>query len=119
MVDCARHFTLTHDLYSYASVAQDEKAPNVVHALQALAGQSPESAKASVRQAIWDTERQIYDRYADLVAQYDDSDVLVRYSQRLIIALAGNVFYSATSPRYGQYVEGAQVPENQDFFDEL
>lgn len=106
---CAEHFVFTNDLYSYAKEVAEAgagKVPsNAVSVLQGSSAVSPAEAKKMVRESIWDAEQEIYNQYTALLNAHGDGDVRTRYARGAVIALAGNMFYSATCARYARYVE--------------
>lgn len=110
---CAKHFALTNDLYSYekeAAEAEDGIASsNTVGLIQEQTGKTAGFAKTIIRQVIWKTEAQIHDEYMTLLNAYGKEDVRLRYAQSLVLALAGNMFYSATCQRYARAVEGSEL----------
>lgn len=112
---CAEHFILTNDLYSYArhlANTESETTPsNVVFALQKSGEMSPDEAKTMVRENIWETEQDIYNRYTALLNEYGDRDIRTTYARGVIIALAGNMFHSATCARNAKHVESS-TPED-------
>ncbi|KAE8381958.1 isoprenoid synthase domain-containing protein [Aspergillus bertholletiae] len=109
---CEKHFLLTNDLYSYAKEAiaeQEHGVPvlNAVRVVQLLMNISADSAKAIVRQVVWDVERQLNEEY-ERVTQ-DAPESRLTYAQGLIISIAGNMFFSATCARYARVVEGSRL----------
>ncbi|KAE8143708.1 isoprenoid synthase domain-containing protein [Aspergillus pseudotamarii] len=110
---CEKHFLLTNDLYSYAKEAIAEKEHsvsvlNAVRVVQGLMNTSEDSAKAMVRQVIWDVERQMNEEYEHLLQDAPKSQLT--YAQGLIVSVAGNMFFSATCARYARVVEGSRLP---------
>lgn len=112
-VTCAKHFALTNDLYSYAKeVAEADDgiaSSNTVGLIQEQTGKTADFAKSIVRQVIWKTETQIHHEYLALLNAYGEDDVRLKYAQSLVLALAGNMFYSATCQRYARVVEGSRL----------
>lgn len=110
---CAKHFALTNDLYSHAKEAVEMKkgkwSANTVSMLEGQNGMSLDAAKGAVRQVIWKIEGQIYGEYKALLDSYGEDDPRVRYAQGVVIALTGNIFYSATCRRYASAVEGSEL----------
>ncbi|RJE20595.1 hypothetical protein PHISCL_07058 [Aspergillus sclerotialis] len=112
-VACAKQFALTNDLYSYekevAEAEDGEASSNTVGLIQEQTGKAADFAKSIVRQVIWNTETQIHDEYLALLNAYGAEDVRLKYAQSLVLALAGNMFYSATCQRYARAVEGSEL----------
>ncbi|KAB8225730.1 isoprenoid synthase domain-containing protein [Aspergillus novoparasiticus] len=109
---CEKHFLLTNDLYSYAkeAIAEQEHGVSVLNAVrvvQRLMNTSEDSAKAIVRQVIWDVERQMNEEYERLLQDAPKSQLI--YAQGLIVCVAGNMFFSATCARYARVVEGSRL----------
>ncbi|KAB8259706.1 isoprenoid synthase domain-containing protein [Aspergillus pseudonomiae] len=109
---CEKHFLLTNDLYSYAkeAVAAQKHGTSVLNAVrvvQRLMNISEDSAKTSVRQLIWDLERQMNEEYQRLLPGAPQSQLT--YAQGLIVCVAGNMFFSATCARYARVVEGSRL----------
>lgn len=109
---CEKHFLLTNDLYSYAKEAIAEQAHgdpvlNAVRVVQRFMNTSVALATAIVRQVIRDVENQMNDEYEHL-AQGATNPQLT-YAQGLITAVAGNMFFSATCPRYARAVQGSRL----------
>ncbi|KAE8353104.1 terpenoid synthase [Aspergillus coremiiformis] len=109
---CEKHFLLTNDLYSYAKEAIAEQKHgdpvlNVVRVVQHLMNTSVTAAKAIVRQIIWDVEHQMHHEYAHLAQNASKSQLT--YVQGLIVAVAGNMFFSATCARYAQAVAESRL----------
>ncbi|GAB1210701.1 hypothetical protein APSETT445_009497 [Aspergillus pseudonomiae] len=109
---CEKHFLLTNDLYSYAkeAVAAQKHGTSVLNAVrvvQRLMNISEDSAKTSVRQLIWDVERQMNEEYQRLLPGAPQSQLT--YAQGLIVCVAGNMFFSATCARYARVVEGSRL----------
>ncbi|KAF9886370.1 hypothetical protein FE257_011515 [Aspergillus nanangensis] len=100
---CAKHFLLTNDLYSYAKEAVAEQTNgkplfNAVRVVQDLMCVSVPSAKAILRYAIRDMEQSIGQEYKRLVETKPNPSQLV-FARGLVAAIAGNIFFSATSGR--------------------
>ncbi|PIG83452.1 hypothetical protein AARAC_010094 [Aspergillus arachidicola] len=109
---CEKHFLLTNDLYSYAkeAIAEQEHGVSVLNAVrvvQRLMNTSEDSAKAIVRQVIWDVEHQMNEEYERLLQDAPKSQLT--YAQGLIVCVAGNMFFSATCARYARVVEGSRL----------
>ncbi|KAL5362408.1 isoprenoid synthase domain-containing protein [Aspergillus floccosus] len=108
---CARHVLLTNDLYSFEKEAAAEmngvKLFNAVRVVQDLMGVLAPSAKAILRNIIWDVERRMHEEYERLVAKSSASQ-LVR-ARALVACVAGNMYFSATCARYARVVDGARL----------
>ncbi|OGM44743.1 hypothetical protein ABOM_007409 [Aspergillus bombycis] len=109
---CERHFLLTNDLYSYAKEAVAEQKHgasvlNAVRVVQRLMNISEDSAKAIVRQLIWDVERQMNEEYERLLPGAPKSQLTC--ARGLIVSAAGNMFFSATCARYARVIEGSRL----------
>lgn len=117
---CAEHFVLTNDLYSHAkevAEANDERPPfNAIVALQSFSDEevTAQDAKQMLRKSLIQTEQDICREYLELYDAYGHSDIRVKYARGVVIALAGNMFYSATCRRYGKYAQ----KDDGDVFDE-
>lgn len=110
---CAKHFALSNDLYSYpkeviAEKENGEPLVNAVKVVQELMNVSSSSAKSILRGIILDTERQIGEEYESLVNAKSTTLSQLVYARGLIIAVAGNMFFSATSYRYAKAVDGSR-----------
>jgi hypothetical protein len=111
---CANHFALVNDLYSYPKEVISEKEHgepllNAVKVVQDLMNVSSPLAKSILRGIILDTERQLGKEYESLLNEKSRTTTQLVYAQGLIIALAGNMFFSATSPRYARAVDGSRL----------
>lgn len=111
---CAKHFALSNDLYSYpkeviAEKENGEPLVNAVKVVQELMNVSSSSAKSILRGIILDTERQIGEEYESLVNAKGTTLSQLVYARGLIIAVAGNMFFSATSYRYAKAVDGSRL----------
>ncbi|KAF7161024.1 hypothetical protein CNMCM5623_006701 [Aspergillus felis] len=111
---CAKHFALTNDLYSYAKevVAEKEHGEpllNAVKVVEDLLNVSSSSAKSILRGVILDTERQLGKEYESLLNTKSTTITQLVYARGLIIAVAGNIFFSATSSRYAKAVDGSRL----------
>jgi hypothetical protein len=113
------HLSTTHqfmmnDLYSYekenCELKQGGSVSNAVLVIQNQLNVSPLIAKSILQNMIWDIEFQM-DRFWNQLR--DDNEVneqQLEYAHCLMDSAAGNVFFSATAPRYAKYakVEGDQ-----------
>ncbi|PWY93882.1 terpenoid synthase [Aspergillus sclerotioniger CBS 115572] len=111
---CARHMLLTNDLYSYAKevIAEaggGEKVLNAVRVVKESMGVSDELAKRMVRMVIWDLEGRMDGEYIRLERGHGISEAGLRYARAMIVAAAGNMFFSATCGRYARVVEGSKL----------
>jgi hypothetical protein len=111
---CAKHCALANDLYSYpkeviAEKVNGEPLLNAVKVVQDLMNVSSSSAKSIIRGIILDTERQIGEEYESLVNAKSTTTSQLVYARGLIIAVAGNMFFSATSYRYAKAVDGSRL----------
>ncbi|RLL94349.1 hypothetical protein CFD26_100604 [Aspergillus turcosus] len=111
---CAKHFALSNDLYSYpkeviAEKEHGEPLLNAVKVVQDLMNVSASLAKSILRGIILDTERQIGEEYESLLNEKSTTTTQLVYARGLIIAVAGNMFFSATSSRYAKAVEGSRL----------
>ncbi|RHZ56402.1 uncharacterized protein CDV56_100600 [Aspergillus thermomutatus] len=111
---CAKHFALANDLYSHpkeviAEKEHGEPLLNAVRVLQDLIGVSSSLAKSILRSIILDTERQMSEEYESLLNAKSTTATQLVYARGLIIAVAGNMFYSATSYRYAKAVDGSRL----------
>ncbi|GFF27578.1 aristolochene synthase [Aspergillus udagawae] len=111
---CAKHFALTNDLYSYAKevIAEKENGEpllNAVKVVEDLLNVSSSSAKSILRGVILDTERQMGEEYESLLNTKSTTATQLVYARGLIIAVAGNMFFSATSSRYARAVDGSRL----------
>ncbi|RAH53070.1 terpenoid synthase [Aspergillus piperis CBS 112811] len=109
---CAKHLLLTNDLYSYAKeVASGDTGLNAVRVVQDLIGGSASSAKMMVRLMLRDVERQMNEEYTRLITTSSTNidETQLKYARAMIIAVAGNMFFSATCDRYARAVEGSRL----------
>ncbi|PKX93410.1 uncharacterized protein P174DRAFT_443286 [Aspergillus novofumigatus IBT 16806] len=111
---CAKHCALSNDLYSYPKevIAEKENGEtllNAVKVVQGLMNVSSSLAKTILRGIILDTERQIGEEYESLVNAKCTTTSQLVYARGLIIAVAGNMFFSATSYRYAKAVDGSRL----------
>ncbi|KAG2025232.1 hypothetical protein GB937_002993 [Aspergillus fischeri] len=111
---CAKHCALSNDLYSYPKevIAEKENGEpllNAVKVVRDLMNVSSSSAKSILRGIILDTERQIGEEYESLVNAKGTTSSQLVYARGLIIAVAGNMFFSATSYRYAKAVDGSRL----------
>ncbi|EAW13480.1 uncharacterized protein ACLA_055270 [Aspergillus clavatus NRRL 1] len=111
---CAKHYALANDLYSYPKEAfaqQEHGEPllNGVKVVQDLMNVPPSSAMSILRWIILDLEREMSEEYERLSKAESTTHVQLIYARALIIAVAGNMFYSATSYRYARFIEGSEV----------
>ncbi|GIK07761.1 hypothetical protein Aspvir_003429 [Aspergillus viridinutans] len=111
---CAKHYALTNDLYSYAKevIAEKEHGEpllNAVKVVQDLTNVSSSLAKSILRGIILDTERQMGEEYESLRNAKSTTTTQLVYARGLIIAVAGNMFFSATSSRYAKAVDGSRL----------
>lgn len=109
---CAKHLLLTNDLYSYAKeVASGDAGLNAVRVVQDLMGVSDSSAKMMIRFMLRDLERQMDEEYTRLLtsSSMNVNDVQLKHARAMIIAVAGNMFFSATCDRYARAVEGSRL----------
>lgn len=81
--------------------------------LEGQNGMSLDAAKDVLRQVIWKIEQQIHDEYMALLDSYGEHNPRLQYAQGVIIALAGNMYYSATCRRYASVVEGSELVEGE------
>jgi hypothetical protein len=105
---------LTNDLYSYAKevIAEKENGEpllNAVKVVEDLLNVSSSSAKSILRGVILDTERQMGEEYESLLNTKSTTATQLVYARGLIIAVAGNMFFSATSSRYARAVDGSRL----------
>ncbi|GLA44307.1 terpene cyclase [Aspergillus niger] len=109
---CAKHLLLTNDLYSYAKeVASGDAGLNAVRVVQDLMGVSDSSAKMMIRLMLRDLERQMDEEYTRLLTSSSTNvnEVQLKHVRAMIIAVAGNMFFSATCDRYARAVEGSRL----------
>ncbi|KAF7128394.1 hypothetical protein CNMCM5793_003124 [Aspergillus hiratsukae] len=111
---CAKHFALSNDLYSYpkeviAEKEHGEPLLNAVKVVQDLMNVSSSLAKSILRGIILDTERQLGEEYESLLNEKSTTTTQLVYARGLVIALAGNMFFSATSSRYARAVDGSRL----------
>ncbi|GKZ29490.1 terpene cyclase [Aspergillus brasiliensis] len=111
---CARHLLMTNDLYSYAKeVASGDAGLNAVRVVQDLMGVSDSSAKMMVRGILRDLEGQMDEEYIRLTlltkSNRTVNEVQLRHARAMIVAVAGNMFFSATCDRYARAVEGSSL----------
>lgn len=109
---CAKHLLLTNDLYSYAKeVASGDTGLNAVRVVQDLMGVSDSSAKMMVRLILRDVERQMDEEYTRLLnnSSTNIDETQLKHARAMIIAVAGNMFFSATCDRYARAVEGSRL----------
>ncbi|GLB21871.1 terpene cyclase [Aspergillus tubingensis] len=110
---CAKHLLLTNDLYSYAKeVASGDTGLNAVRVVQDLMGCSDSSAKMMVRLMLRDVERQMDEEYTRLDTTSSTNsvnDAQLKHARAMIIAVAGNMYFSATCDRYARAVEGSRL----------
>ncbi|PYH72777.1 uncharacterized protein BO88DRAFT_358710 [Aspergillus vadensis CBS 113365] len=109
---CAKHLLLTNDLYSYAKeVASGDAGLNAVRVVQDLMGGSDSSAKMMVRLMLRDLEGQMDEEYTRLVTTNSTNidETQLNHARAMIIAAAGNMFFSATCDRYARAVEGSKL----------
>ncbi|PWY77813.1 terpenoid synthase [Aspergillus eucalypticola CBS 122712] len=109
---CAKHLLLTNDLYSYAKeVASGDTGLNAVQVVQDLMGGSDSSAKMMVRIMLRDLERQMDEEYTRLITtgSTNITETQLKHARAMIIAVAGNMFFSATCDRYARAVEGSKL----------
>ncbi|KAI2873813.1 hypothetical protein CBS11852_10728 [Aspergillus niger] len=109
---CAKHLLLTNDLYSYAKeVASGDAGLNAVRVVQDLMGVSDSSAKMMIRFMLRDLERQMDEEYTRLLTSSSTNvnEVQLKHARAMIIAVAGNMFFSATCDRYARAVEGSRL----------
>ncbi|PYH34809.1 uncharacterized protein BO87DRAFT_415571 [Aspergillus neoniger CBS 115656] len=103
---CAKHLLLTNDLYSYAKeIASGDTGLNAVRVVQDLMGCSDSSAKMMVRLMLRDLERQMDEEYTRLTTTGSTNidETQLKHARAMIIAVAGNMFFSATCDRYLGY----------------
>ncbi|GKZ23183.1 terpene cyclase [Aspergillus brasiliensis] len=111
---CAKHLLLTNDLYSYAKeVASGDAGLNAVRVMQDLMGVSDSSAKMMVRGMLRDLEGQMDEEYTRLLLLMKSNrtvnEAQLRHARAMIVAVAGNMFFSATCDRYARAVEGSRL----------
>lgn len=111
---CAKHFALSNDLYSYpkeviAEKEHGEPLLNAVKVVQDLMNVSSSLAKSILHGIILDTERQMSEEYESLSNEKSTTTTQLVYARGLIIAVAGNMFFSATSSRYARAVDGSRL----------
>lgn len=86
-----------------------KQSANTVAMLEGQNEMTLDAAKTIVRQLIWKTEQAIHGEYMALLKAHGEEDPRLRYAQSVIIALAGNMFYSATCGRYASAIEGGAI----------
>ncbi|GLA69286.1 terpene cyclase [Aspergillus tubingensis] len=110
---CAKHLLLTNDMYSYAKeIASGDTGLNAVRVVQDLMGCSDSCAKMMVRLMLRDLERQMDEEYTRLITTSSTNSVndsQLKHARAMIIAVAGNMFFSATCDRYARAVEGSRL----------
>ncbi|RAK96933.1 uncharacterized protein BO80DRAFT_390640 [Aspergillus ibericus CBS 121593] len=111
---CVRHMLLTNDLYSYAKevVAEKrggERVLSAVRVIEQAMGVSETSAKVTLRVVIRDLERKMNEEYVRLQRKEGINEAQLRYARAMIVAVAGNMFFSATCARYARAVEGSEL----------
>ncbi|OJJ50676.1 hypothetical protein ASPZODRAFT_162617 [Penicilliopsis zonata CBS 506.65] len=112
---CSKHFALVNDLYSYRKEVEESRVHNTplinaVKVLETIRGIAPSVAQAAVCDLIWEIEGQI-ETEATAVKQ---GGMIVSSAQQqfigeIILAMAGNVFYSATCHRYARFHPGSRL----------
>ena len=106
---------LTNDLYSYAKevIAEaggGEKMFNAVRVVKQSMGVDDGVAKRMVRMVIVNLEGRMDGEYTRLERGHGIiSEAGLRYARAMIIAAAGNMFFSATCGRYARVVEGSEL----------
>ncbi|PWY75457.1 terpenoid synthase [Aspergillus heteromorphus CBS 117.55] len=108
---CAKHLLLTNDLYSYPkeAMAEPETVLNAVQVIQDLMNVSTSSATSILRLLIRDLEAQMDAEYTRLEQVQLPALPQLTYARAMIVAAAGNMFFSATCPRYARVVEGSRL----------
>lgn len=69
---------------------------------------SSSPAKQILRNVIWEVEHRIHKEYEHLHQKAASASQMV-YARGLIAAIAGNMYYSATSARYARVVQGSRL----------
>ncbi|PYI36863.1 terpenoid synthase [Aspergillus indologenus CBS 114.80] len=114
---CARHLLLTNDLYSYAKEvrAQAETGEVVLNAVRVVRGLmgGDEFDDALAARVLRVMIRDVEDRMSAECLRLEQSGVLsaaqLVYARAMVVAVAGNMFFSATSPRYAGAVAGTKL----------
>ncbi|PYH49755.1 uncharacterized protein BP01DRAFT_412653 [Aspergillus saccharolyticus JOP 1030-1] len=113
---CAKHLLLTNDLYSYAKEVRAEAEGgevvlNAVRVLRGLIGGGCDDALARrlLRLVIRDLEERMSAECLRVEQLGHLSEMQMVYARAVIVAVAGNMFFSATSPRYAGAVEGTKL----------
>ncbi|RAL12891.1 uncharacterized protein BO97DRAFT_306113, partial [Aspergillus homomorphus CBS 101889] len=111
---CARHLLLTNDLYSYAKEVRaegngGERVLNAVRVVRGLMGGDDVLAKRMLRMVINDVEEKLSEECLRLELSGALSHAQRVYARAMVVAVAGNMFFSATSPRYAAAVEGSKL----------
>ncbi|PYI20499.1 terpenoid synthase [Aspergillus violaceofuscus CBS 115571] len=114
---CARHLLLTNDLYSYAKEVRAEAETgevvlNAVRVVRGLMG-GDEFDDALAARVLRVMIRDVEDRMSAECLRLEQSGVLsaaqLVYARAMVAAVAGNMFFSATSPRYAGAVAGTKL----------
>ncbi|RAK73488.1 uncharacterized protein BO72DRAFT_451668 [Aspergillus fijiensis CBS 313.89] len=114
---CAKHLLLTNDLYSYAKEARAEAETgevvlNAVRVVRGLMG-GDDIDDALAARILRVMIRDVEDRMSAECLRLEKSGVLSEaqmvYARAMVVAVAGNMFFSATSPRYAGAVEGTTL----------
>ncbi|KAI1394194.1 terpenoid synthase [Hypoxylon trugodes] len=101
------HLSLVNDLYSYekemcAERKKGDVVINAVRVLENLLAISSREAKVILRGYIWNLEVEINEEYRQALYPYGSTGKEWRFVEGMMLAMAGNLFFSATCLRYAK-----------------
>jgi len=102
----ADHISLTNDLYSFCKEEKDHQKRaallvNVIDVIRKIHAVSTPTAKQIAKFLILDVELQFHQEFTMLIQSTQINSRQKKYAMALVKCVAGHIFYSVTSGRYG------------------